>query len=138
MNRIPTGIGCDGIVCIRHQRHLSRPYPLDEIDKFGSGVAFDVKFGTNPRLQIENIFLTNMPFVRTRMYCNSICAKQLTIYCNLADIGKISSPRIAQCCNLVNIYTKFSHFKMNQYLYSYLITATLYGLFRNCKYKSDE
>jgi hypothetical protein len=27
---------------------------------------------------------------------------------------------------------------MNQYLYSYLITATLYGLFRNCKYKSDE
>ena len=55
-----------------------------------------------------------MTAVRPRVHSNPIAACLYTNGSRAKNIGFVSSARISQCCNFIDIYAQFDHGKVSQ------------------------
>jgi hypothetical protein len=68
-------------------------------------IAFDVELSGHYFRQIQHILVANMTLVWSRVHCNSLRTKSLSIQSNFYDIRIIASTGIPQGGDFINIYT---------------------------------
>jgi hypothetical protein len=93
------------IMSIWHQRDLRRLNLQNKVDKSRFWVSLDIELGSNQRLERVDIRTTYMPFVRTWVDRNSLCAKAFAITRKQLYIWHITTTRITQSSDLIYIYT---------------------------------
>ena len=77
----------------------------DHVYELRFGVSLDVQFGSYAFLECIHIATADVPFVGARMDGYALCAEPLAIDGELPDIGYVSSTRVAQRGNLIDVYT---------------------------------
>ena len=80
-----------------------------QVNKFILGtIALDIEFRFDDLPDISYVFVTNVSFIRARMDRYAIGAEALCIDSGFHHVGIISTPRIAERCEFVDIDTEFS------------------------------
>jgi hypothetical protein len=110
--RIPSGVGGNGIRGIRHQSNLVGYHLKDQIDEFRDRVSLDIELGLDHFFQIAGILIPDMPFVRPGVDGDSLSAKGLDIADHFHKVGHIPAPGIPKGCNFVHIYAQTHHFSL--------------------------
>ena len=93
------------VVTVGDQCDLCGHYLQYQLGKRVDGITLDIELGGNLRTQVADILLTDVALVGARMYGNALSAKQFYITSNGQNVGVIASSRIAECGNLIDIYT---------------------------------
>lgn len=115
---VPTMVTGQLSGCIGHEGDLRRHDETHQVNKLRRGIAFDVKLRSDPWTKIQDVLPADMPLVGPRMYGNTLSTEALTIQSHADNIGVVSTARIAQRGNLIDIYTQFRHtFKYNKHYF---------------------
>ena len=90
---------------IWNQSHLIWFNLQHKVDEAAGGIAFDIEFGLDQRPELQYIAISDMSLIGTWVYRNPLCSKFLTIHCHFQYIWIVSTARIAQCGDFIDIYT---------------------------------
>src|SRR5690606_26851358 len=92
---------------VRNKSNLSRLIGQNQVNKLlFPAVPFNIKLSNNLFLDLVDITVGNMPFVRTRVNSNSLGAKALAGQSRIKHIRMIAAPGISQGGNFIDIYRK--------------------------------
>ena len=104
-------IGGDLVECIRNQGYLIRFYSEHQVNEFlFLTIPFDIKFSFDYFFYIENILVTYVSLIRTRMSSYSVCTKTLSVNGSFDNIRIVTSAAIPEGCEFVYIDRKSDHF----------------------------
>ena len=103
-NGVPARIRGDSVGSVGHERHLRRAHLAHQIDKTRNGITLDIELGRYDPFQLAHVGITNVSLVGTGVYGDAFRAKTLDILRCGDHIGHISATRIANYCNLIDIY----------------------------------
>ena len=107
---VPSVIGGKLPQGIRNKRHLIGFYFQHKVYKFLFGaITFNIEFGCNELADVPYILVADMPFIGSWMYGHAIRAEELDITRYFQQIGIVSSPRIAQRGNFIDVDGEFGH-----------------------------
>ena len=102
---VPSVIGCDLVVTVGDQRYLCGDNLQHQLGERIDGISLDVKLGGNPWTKVTDILIADMTLVRTWMYGDALSTKALYVACNGQHVGVVAASGVAQCGNLIDIYT---------------------------------
>src|ERR1700712_3147433 len=89
---------------IRHQRNLLGLVGQYQVYKFlFLAISLDIKLGSYNFFKLENVVITDMPLVGAGVYGYALRAKTLAIFGNLYQIWIITTTRVTECGNFINI-----------------------------------
>ena len=103
---VPALVGCNGVVGVRNQGHLIRDYLQDKILETLDRVPLDVELGLDSGADCPDIRITDMPFVGSGVYCDSLGPEGLTIPRSFLDIRHVAATRVAYSGDFVYIDTQ--------------------------------
>ena len=103
--RVPAGVGSDGIVGVRHQGDLVRNHFAHEVDKTWNRISLYVEFGLYSRPDFPDIGISYVPFVRPGMDCDALGSEILAVSRRLFDVWHVPAAGIPYGRNLVDVDT---------------------------------
>jgi hypothetical protein len=93
---------------IGNKRYLVRPCFQYQVNEFlFSRVAFDIEFGGDDLFNFTHILITDMSFIRPRMYRYAICAKSLRVDGSLTTSGLLPPRLLRRVANLLMFTLSF-------------------------------
>ena len=102
---VPAVVGCELVMSVGNECHLCRSDFADHVYELRFGVSLDVQFGSYAVLERIHIATADMSLVGARMDGYALCAEPLAIDGELLDIGYVSSARVTQRGDLIDVYT---------------------------------
>ena len=90
---------------VRNQRHLIRLDFQYQFCERRDRISLDVKLRCDEWTDVANILIADVALVRTRVNGNALGTKDFCVACNSQHVRIIAASGIAQCGNLIDIYT---------------------------------
>src|SRR5437763_16300649 len=66
-------------------------------------ISFNVEFSCDHSLNIANVVVANMSFIRSWMNRDTLCSEHLCKFRSLYEVGIVATSTIAQCSKLVDV-----------------------------------
>src|SRR5699024_8721460 len=104
-NSIPTRIRSQNLIRIRNQCHLFWFHLQNHLHKILNRIALNIKLGMHQRLEFIYINISNMPFIRTWMYGDSLSSKLLNFYCSMSNTWNNYTESNPKLIYLIDVYT---------------------------------
>lgn len=109
--RVPSRVGSKHARGVGNECSLGWPYFIDELQESIIRITFNIEFSAYHLGKFPYIVITDMPFVRAGMYGDALCPKPFAVDGGFDDVWIVSTPRIPQGGNLVNIDAQAGHLR---------------------------
>ena len=109
LQRVPAGVGGDGVVGVGDQGHLVGDDFVHEVHEGRDRIAFDIEFGRDQGADDPHVAVADVALVGARMDGDAFRPETLAVKGRFGYVGQVAAARIAQGRYLIDIYAQSGH-----------------------------